>query len=192
MKTMFEDVQTMQSSSESKMEKQTMPGRLSRRRVVVSAAIIVLGGLAWYLFRPELLFVNQRVNEGFPATKMTSSSSHTEVKSKAVATGMFHKGAHETKGTATIHQLSDGTRLLRLTDFETSNGPDVHVYLVAANDATDSETVKSAGYVDLGSLKGNVGDQNYEIAADLDLSKYQAVTIWCARFGVNFGTAPLQ
>jgi hypothetical protein len=104
---------------------------------------------------------------------------------------MFHKAAHETKGTATIHQLADGKRVLRLTGFETSNGPDVHVYLVAATDANDNETVTKAGFVDLGSLKGNIGDQNYDVPGDLDLSKYRAATIWCKRFGVNFGTAPL-
>jgi hypothetical protein len=79
-----------------------------------------------------------------------------------------------------------------LTEFETSNGPDVHVYLVAASDAHDNETVTKAGFIHLGALKGNVGDQNYTVPIDIDLSKYQAVTIWCRRFGVNFGTAPLQ
>ena len=92
---------------------------------------------------------------------------------------------------ATIYQLGEGKRILRLTNFATSNGPDVHVYLVAASDATDSTTVKKAGFVDLGSIKGNEGDQNYDVPAGVDLAKYQAATIWCARFGVNFGTAPL-
>jgi hypothetical protein len=52
--------------------------------------------------------------------------------------------------------------------------------------------VKNAGFVELGSLKGNIGDQNYDVPANVDLNKYRAVTIWCARFGVNFGTAPLM
>jgi hypothetical protein len=81
--------------------------------------------------------------------------------------------------------------VLRFSAFETSNGPDVHVYLVAANDAQDDETVKKAGFVDLGSIKGNIGDQNYELPTDIDLAKYRAVTVWCKRFGVNFATAPL-
>ena len=51
--------------------------------------------------------------------------------------------------------------------------------------------MKSAGYVEVGKLKGNVGDQNYDVPEDVDLAKYRAVTIWCNRFGVNFGTAPL-
>jgi len=112
--------------------------------------------------------------------------------SSQVATGEFHNGAHETKGTAAVFQLADGKKTLRLTNFATSNGPDVHVYLVAANDAKDNDAVTKAGFVDLGSLKGNIGDQNYELPANADLAKYRAVTIWCKRFSVNFGTAPLN
>ena len=88
--------------------------------------------------------------------------------------------------------LDDGSRILRLTDFTTSNGPDVRVYLVAASDANDNDTVKRSGFVELGKLKGNDGDQNYDVPADLDLGKYRAVTIWCNRFSVNFATAPLS
>jgi len=110
----------------------------------------------------------------------------------ALFTGKFRGIAHKTDGNASIYKTADGKRVLRLTGFETSNGPDVHVYLVAAKDAKDSDTVKSAGFIDLGKLKGNQGDQNYDVAAGTDLNKYQAVTIWCARFGVNFGTAPLS
>ncbi|HZA98870.1 MAG TPA: DM13 domain-containing protein, partial [Gemmatimonadales bacterium] len=68
---------------------------------------------------------------------------------------------------------------------------DVRVYLVAAADARDDGTVKKAGFVELGKLKGTDGAQNYDVPADLDLNKYRAVTIWCRRFSVNFGTAPL-
>ena len=82
--------------------------------------------------------------------------------------------------------------MLRFSDFETSNGPDVQVYLVAADDASDNDTVKQAGFVHVAALKGNVGAQNYDLPADVDLAKYRAVTIWCRRFGVNFGTAALH
>ena len=116
----------------------------------------------------------------------------TKVSETVIASGSFHDVAHKGVGAASIYQLPDGKRILRFTNFETSNGPDVHVYLVAANDATDSDTVKKAGFIEVGALKGNIGDQNYEIASDLDLSKYRAVTIWCKRFGVNFATAPLS
>jgi hypothetical protein len=109
---------------------------------------------------------------------------------KQLALGQFKGYAHETEGTASIYNV-DGNRVLRLTNFKTSNGPDVHVYLVAAPDAKDDATVKNAGFVDLGSMKGNVGDQNYDVPGSVDLHMYQAVTIWCARLNVNFATAPL-
>ena len=95
-------------------------------------------------------------------------------------------------GTLAYSLAPSGKKTLRLTNFETSNGPDVHVYLVATQDAKDNDTVTKAGFVDLGSLKGNIGDQNYELPANADLAKYRAVTIWCKRFSVNFGTAPLN
>jgi hypothetical protein len=56
----------------------------------------------------------------------------------------------------------------------------------------DLTPVKQAGFVEVAPLKGNVGDQNYELPANIDLSKYRAATLWCRRFGVNFGTAPLM
>lgn len=155
---------------------------MSRRLLVVLAVAIFAAG-AWYAFRPERLFINQKVNEQFPTASAASNK---------LASGQFHSGAHETKGTAAVFQLADGKKTLRLTDFATSNGPDVHVYLVAAGDAKDNDTVTNAGFIDIGTLKGNIGDQNYELPANADLAKYRSVTIWCKRFSVNFGTAPLM
>jgi hypothetical protein len=106
-----------------------------------------------------------------------------------VAQGRFHSNAHTTLGTATVLDLGGGRRVLRLTGFRTSNGPDVRVVLVAARDVTDDATVVRAGYVELGALKGTRGDQNYELPASLDLARYRTVTIWCERFDVNFGSA---
>jgi electron transfer DM13 len=157
---------------------------MTQKKLLVGVAAVVVAGIGWALFRPELLFVNQKVNEVFPTARAAESRT-------ALLSGKFRSIAHKTEGTATVYRLADGKRLLRLTGFETSNGPDVHVYLVAAPDAKDNDTVKKAGFVDLGSLKGNQGDQNYDIPTDVDLARYRAVTIWCARFNVNFGTAPL-
>lgn len=157
------------------------------RRVLI-AALAVLGGLGWYLFRPELLFLDQQVNEELATT--ASAQAGAPAAPAALAAGSFHSVAHETRGVATVLEI-DGKRILRLTDFATSNGPDVRVYLIAAPDAADNETVTKAGFVELGKLKGNQGDQNYDLPAGIDLNQYRAVTIWCARFGVNFATAPL-
>ena len=134
-----------------------------------------------------------------PAMAHTSEMAHSSMGGSPaiagepveIAAGSFHSNAHETKGRATIYRLDDGRRVLRLTQFKTSNGPDVRVYLVAAADVQKEAAAKKAGIVDLGALKGNVGDQNYDIPAGLDLSKYRAVSIWCRRFTVNFGAAPL-
>jgi hypothetical protein len=157
-----------------------------KRKTLIYGLVLLAALVAWAAFRPERLFVNARVNESLP-TASTTNASET-----IVAAGSFHDVAHKTAGNASIYQLGDGKRILRFSNFETSNGPDVRVYLVAASDATDSDMVKQAGFLELGSLKGNIGDQNYEIPADVDLAKYRAVTIWCKRFSVNFGTAPLS
>jgi len=156
---------------------------MSNRGKLTLLALIIAAAGAWYAFRPERIFINQRVNEQFPTASAASEQ---------LASGQFHSGAHETKGMATVLQLADGKKTLRLTNFATSNGPDVHVYLVAATDAKDNDAVTNAGFVDLGTLKGNIGDQNYELPTNADLAKYRAVTIWCKRFSVNFGTAPLM
>ena len=157
-----------------------------KRKPLIFSLVVLAAIAAWAAFRPERLFVNARVNESLP---MAAAMNMSET---VLASGTFHSVAHDGKGNASIHQLADGKRILRFTNFETSNGPDVHVYLVAASDATDSDMVKKAGFRELGSLKGNIGDQNYEIPSDVDLAKYRAVTIWCQRFGVNFATAPLS
>jgi Electron transfer DM13 len=146
--------------------------------------VVVALFVAWYEFRPERLVVNKRVHEELPAVQGSSPD-------QILASGTFHSILHATSGTATIYRVRDGTRVLRFTNFKTSNGPDVHVYMVAANDATDNAAVERAGFIDLGIIKGNIGDQNYALGPDVDLSKYRAVSVWCKRFSVNFGTAPL-
>ncbi|HKS76567.1 MAG TPA: DM13 domain-containing protein [Terriglobales bacterium] len=155
------------------------------KKAVLGLGIAVIAIAAWAAFRPERLFVNAKVNESLPVSNASAGDQ------QVLASGRFHDGSHKGAGEATIYQLANGKRVLRFTNFETSNGPDVHVYLVAATDAKDSETVKTAGFVEVGPLKGNIGDQNYDLASDVDLSKYRAVTIWCKRFNVNFATAPL-
>ena len=83
--------------------------------------------------------------------------------------GTFHSGTHPTEGTATIYHIENESRVLRFTNFKTSSGPDVHVYVVAAEDAKDNASVQNAPFVDLGLIKGNIGDQNYPLCPDLDL-----------------------
>src|ERR1700739_4548736 len=149
--------------------------------LIVAVAIVV----AWYAFRPERLVVNRRVNEAMPVAE-------GGLPTQSLESGHFYSILHPTDGIATIYRLGDTMRILRLTNFSTSNGPDVHVYMVAADDAKDAASVEKAGFVDLGVIKGNIGDQNYTLPSDLDLAKYRAVSIWCKRFSVNFGAAALR
>lgn len=111
-----------------------------------------------------------------------------------IETGTFHGQLHSTTGRAAIYQQPDGKRILRLTNFKTSNGPHVHVILIAAKDAQDNENFLNGNLerVELGNLKGNEGDQNYNIPAGTDLSKFRTVSIYCERFNANFGAAPLD
>lgn len=157
----------------------------SSTKLVILIAACVAAALAWYAFRPERLVVNRQVNEAMPNAPDGAAP-------QALATGQFYSILHPTAGIATIYQTGNGARILRFTNFTTSNGPDVHVYLVAADDAKDIATVQQAGFVDLGVIKGNIGDQNYMLGSDVDLAKYRAVSIWCKRFSVNFGAAALR
>jgi hypothetical protein len=152
-------------------------------KIAVPIVLIFLFA-AWYVFRPERLYVNRPVDEPMPTTQSALSA-------QALESGTFYSILHPTEGTATIYRMADGTHILRFTNFKTSNGPDVHVYMVASDDAKDNATVLRAGFIDLGVIRGNIGDQNYPLGPDVDLSKYRAVSVWCKRFSVNFGAAPL-
>lgn len=158
---------------------------MSKRNWIIGLGAVVLAS-GWYGFRPELLFIDKSVREQFPGAGQVPGTA------SPLAKGNFKSLAHETRGLASIYNIATDKRVLRLSEFETSNGPDVHVYLVAREVENGNDTIERAGFVDLGSMKGNKGDQNYDVPADVDLNKYKAVTIWCARFGVNFGTANLS
>ena len=119
---------------------------------------------------------------------------HAQSSAKTLETGTFHGKVHNTSGRATIYREADGRLIVRLTNFKTSNGPDVHVVLIAAKDADDDANFlkNSTERLELGTLKGNEGDQNYDIPTGTDLKKFQTVSIYCERFNANFGAAPLE
>jgi hypothetical protein len=93
-------------------------------------------------------------------------------------------GIHNAEGQLKVLKLNDSTNFLRLENFKATNGPDLYVYLSTDKSASD--------FVNLGRLKGNVGNQNYEIPEGTDLSKYPTVLIWCQAFSVLFGSAELE
>ncbi len=100
----------------------------------------------------------------------------------------FHQGS----GEATIYRGPDGSHLLRLENFKVTNGPDLHVILSPSPAPESQDDVHQPGYLDLGSLKGNVGNQNYEIPADADVTALSSVVIYCSPFHVVFSVAPLK
>lgn len=111
-----------------------------------------------------------------------------------LATGRFISHEHATKGTVVVLRLADGSRVLRLEDLDTSNGPDLHVWVTDApvkEGRSGWHVFDDGTHEDLGQLKGNKGNQNYALPADADLARLTSVTIWCDRFDVSFGAAEL-
>jgi hypothetical protein len=147
--------------------------------------LLILAGL-WFAFRPEKLFVNKKVNEAPPA--------QTAGQLTPLLTGRFVGEVHKTSGRASAYRQADGSRVLRLTDFSTSNGPAVHVLLIdgTLTDLSKDFALATVRNVDLGDLKGNQGDQDYTIPKDVDLKTFGTVSIYCERFHANFGTAKLE
>jgi hypothetical protein len=122
-----------------------------------------------------------------PMPEAASNSPTIVVQGQFQDADSFHKGA----GQATIYQLLDSNHVLRFENFEATNGPDLHV-LLAKHPAPTSRDQIMEGYLDLGSLKGNIGNQNYDIPAGTDISEYRSIVIYCMPFHVIFSTASLS
>ncbi len=148
------------------------------------AALLVY--LALGVFGVQTLFYDTEVNEDFAAAESAPGDR------TAVSSGEFHAVAHPGTGEAIVYRIEDGSRVLRLENLDIFNGPALYVYAVAAEDANDGETVVRADSLNLGPLKGNKGNQTYELPAGFDPEKYRSISIWCKRFSVNFATAPLR
>jgi hypothetical protein len=177
-------------------------GREDRRRrpLAAGAAIVAIAlavaGLYW--FQPWKLWQDETVREALPTTAADTGSEAPPASApeepKTVARGSLISHEHATTGTVKLIRLPDGTHTLRLEGLETSNGPDLRVWLT---DAPVKEGVAGwhvfddGKYVSLGKLKGNRGDQNYAVPAGVDPSGFSSVTIWCDRFDVSFGAARL-
>lgn len=158
---------------------------MNRRMIAVALGTGVVGFVAgnafWYLASP--LWIDRVVSEELPA----------ELQMKVAAKGEFRDAdaVHKGKGLATIFETVAGARVLRFTGFETTNGPDLEVWLVKASGLKVSADVAASQWLSLGPLKGNVGDQNYVIPAETKLDDYKSVVIWCEQFGVLFSAADL-
>jgi len=172
----------------------------------LAGAGVVALAVGLVLFQPWRLLTRSVVDEPLPvvATAVTTPKTDASATSsspspapnasvRVLGEGRFVDGEHATSGTARVLELADGTRLLRLEGFSTSDGPDVDVWLTdqpAGGD--DWHRYDDGRHVALGDLKGTDGNQNYVIPAGADLGGLTSVVIWCDRFDVAFGTAPVR
>ena len=183
---------------------------------IVGVALLVF---AFVWFEPHKAFIDERVDETIPraatVTPTTSVPSTTPESSAATTSAPVDETpvvlttpdpvvtypvllsentlidvAHGGSGTVLVLELEDGRRVLRFENLDVLNGPDLVVILSdrslsGADDYTDGE------YLILGELKGNIGNQNYEIPADIDLSEWMTAAIWCRRFNTTFNVASI-
>ena len=176
-----------------------------KRTLLIVGAIVLVAGLTvgLLLFKPWLLFVDVRVDDALPTTTQptglptpdpTATADPEPAAPIVLASGTFTSHEHETSGSVSIVEQPDGSRVLAIAGLDTSNGPDVHVWLSASDVVEGFDGWFVAGgapYLDLGLIKGNLGDQVYEIPPDADLSQYRSVALWCVQFSVSFGAAQL-
>jgi hypothetical protein len=164
--------------------------RRDLRVPVIAAYLLTAAALGIYLGRSELFDdrVDERVAVAPPPTAVRHHGRPAARVNVRLARGTFEPVAHPARGVATAIRLTSGRRVLTLTDFRVSNGPDLRVYLVRGP-ARDESEVKS--FADLGGLKGNIGDQQYDIPAKADL-RGRTVVVWCRAFSVDFARAELE
>lgn len=125
---------------------------------------------------------------------MPSGTVSPATEPQTLASGELISHEHATSGTVKLVRLADGSHVVRLENLDTSNGPDLRVWLTDApvkEGPTGWHVFDDGEYVSLGKLKGNKGSQNYAVPEDADLSRYGSVSIWCDRFDVSFGAAEL-
>ena len=181
------------------------------------ASVVVTAVVGWFLVSP--LFIDEVVDEQFPGVPTSQALADMSDEKKAAmadevleaARGMPDKamedakddmmapgapvalaaGAFRDADSVHLYRLAEGNHLLRLENLDVTNGPDLRVYLVRHPGPVSSSDVTDDNYLDLGALKGNIGNQNYAIAPGTDLTGFASVVVWCRAFGVLFSTAPL-
>lgn len=157
---------------------------------IILSGIIILAVLGVYYTGIYTYFIKDEISEKLPEmAPVISGESLPQIKTikqgEFVNSDFFHKGS----GRAMILEYPDGKKILRFENFQTINGPDLYVYLSKTNSPTGD--LKNLGdFMDLGRLKGNVGDQNYDLGGDI--AGYNSVVIWCKKFGVLFPYAVIK
>ncbi|GAA3874291.1 DM13 domain-containing protein [Streptomyces lacrimifluminis] len=189
------------------------------RPLVIAVLVMSVGGAGFglYWFQPWKLWQDKTVEEALPGVMETSappavtpsdpavtpsdpavkpSAEPSEQRSapgpQTLASGELISHEHATSGTVKLVRLADGSHVVRLENLDTSNGPDLRVWLTDApvkEGRAGWHLFDDGKYVSLGKLKGNRGSQNYALPRDVDPSSYSSVSIWCDRFDVSFGAA---
>ena len=154
--------------------------------IKIAVPVFVIGFLAgaafWFLFSP--LLIDRVVNEELPAGFMLTEARSGEFRDA--------DGAHRGSGKARMLVSDAGSALLRFTEFEVTNGPDLEVWLIKDPDPKKSMDVIASQWMPLGPLKGNKGDQTYVIPEGTDINAWGSAVIWCEQFGVLFSVATLS
>jgi hypothetical protein len=137
--------------------------------------------------------VNEKVATGAPAAqpapdRQERGGAAEPAGNVQLFSGSFRSVAHSGTGTAAVVELAEGGRVVTLTDFETDSGPDLRLY-VSTGDPADGDL---GDFKDLGALKGNKGNQQYDLPRGLDLDRYGTVVVWCRAFSVPFTSAKLE
>jgi hypothetical protein len=176
-----------------------MPPR--RFLIPVAVVLVVALGVGLYLFQPWRLLTVRETHEALLVPAVTSSATSSPVSSGAevpvaetpeeVATGEWRSLEHATTGKASLIKLPGGAHSVQFASLDTSDGPDLYVYL-SPHASSSAEKTFGQGFTSLGKLKGNRGDQVYEIPAGVDVSAIRSVVIWCQRFSAGFAVAPLE
>jgi len=170
--------------------------RLLRSPVTWGVVLVVAAGAAFglYWFQPWKLITNKEVFEPVPSVAASATNGSPTPVNKLLASGNFVSHEHSTTGTVQLVQLADGRRELVLLDLSTSDGPDLWVWLTDQKVVMDSSgwhVFDDGRYLQVGRLKGNRGNQVYDLPTTADLAGYRSVTLWCRRFTVSFGAAEL-
>ncbi len=158
--------------------------------ILISALVL---GAVWYFIGP--LFIDNKVDETFPEVEISENSALPIEQSKEIeiiASGEFRGSDkfHRGSGTVMVVGIANDLRLVRFENFEVTNGPDLHVLLVNHPNPLTRDDVKQASYIDLGKLKGNIGNQNYEVPVGANFEN-ASIVIYCQPFHVIFSTASL-
>ncbi|MFF5011583.1 DM13 domain-containing protein [Streptomyces phaeochromogenes] len=178
--------------------------RVGPLAIGVLVAVVVGVGAGLYWFQPWKLWQDETVTEALPGVEEpsrapeakpgTSSSPSAPPGPVTLASGELISHEHTTSGTVKLVRLADGSHVVRLESLDTSNGPDLRVWLTDAPvkpGRAGWHVFDDGEYASLGKLKGNKGSQNYTLPEDVDPSRYSSVSIWCDRFDVSFGAAEL-